>query len=92
MSDSGSARARVTVVGDWNPRNHTHQATEAALRHAGVEQAWLATDAIDPDDAARHFAGADGLLIAPSSPYRSMEGALAALRYARERRVPLVAT
>jgi CTP synthase (UTP-ammonia lyase) len=30
--------------------------------------------------------------IAPASPYRSMDGALRAIRYARERGVPLVGT
>lgn len=34
----------------------------------------------------------DGVWIAPGSPYRSMEGALGAIRYARERGVPLVGT
>jgi len=34
----------------------------------------------------------DGIWIAPASPYRSMDGALTAIRYARERGVPLVAT
>lgn len=34
----------------------------------------------------------DGVWIAPASPYRSMGGALAAVRYARERGVPLVGT
>jgi hypothetical protein len=31
-------------------------------------------------------------MIGPASPYRSMDGALAAVRLARERGVPLVAT
>jgi len=38
------------------------------------------------------LAGYDGLFISPGSPYVSMEGALEAIRYARERGVPLVGT
>jgi CTP synthase (UTP-ammonia lyase) len=38
------------------------------------------------------LAAYDGVWIAPASPYRSMDGALAAVRYARERGVPLVGT
>jgi CTP synthase (UTP-ammonia lyase) len=34
----------------------------------------------------------DGLWIAPGSPYVDMDGTLAAIRYARERGVPLVGT
>jgi len=33
-----------------------------------------------------------GLWISPSSPYKDMDGALSAIRYARERGVPLVGT
>jgi CTP synthase (UTP-ammonia lyase) len=43
-------------------------------------------------DPAERLAGYAGLFIAPASPYRSMAGALAAIRFARERGVPLVAT
>ncbi len=36
--------------------------------------------------------GFQGLLVAPGSPYESMEGALAAIRVARSRGVPLLGT
>jgi CTP synthase (UTP-ammonia lyase) len=57
----------------------------------GLDVAWLPTDGIE-DDLAGRLASFDGLWIAPASPYRSMEGALGAIRYARERGVPLVGT
>ncbi len=38
------------------------------------------------------LAGVRGLWIAPASPYRSMEGALEAIRWARERQIPLLGT
>jgi YD repeat-containing protein len=68
-------RARVAVVGDFDPSNRTHRFTCDALEHV--------------DDRLSRF---DGLWIAPASPYRSMDGALTAIRYARERGVPLVGT
>lgn len=83
--------ARIGVVGDFNPANATHLATNAALEHAGLAFAWVPTEAVGPD-AAVSLDRYAGLFIAPASPYRCMEGALAAIRYARERGVPLVGT
>lgn len=89
---SRETRPVVAVVGDFDPKNHTHQATIAGLSHAEVGFEWVSTTEIDPCLAASRLGGYGGVFIAPSSPYRSMEGALAAIRYARERGVPFVAT
>ena len=82
---------RVGIVGDFDPGNRTHLATSDALGHVGLELEWVSTEAIgaDPVTRLRPYAA---LWIAPASPYRSMDGALAAIRYARERGVPLVGT
>ena len=82
-------RSRVAVVGDYQPANETHTATDAALGHVGVEFDWLGTDSFDPEEAASVY---DALWIAPASPYRNMEAALEVIRLARERGVPLVGT
>jgi CTP synthase (UTP-ammonia lyase) len=82
--------ARVAVVGDYDPKNKTHGFTNAALEHAGLAYEWVGTD--DVGDPATRLAAFHGLWIAPASPYRSMEGALGAIRHARERGVPLVGT
>ena len=81
----------VAIVGDFDARNRTHALTNAALESLTIAYEWVPTDTI-PVDARRILGGYAGLWIAPASPYRSMEGALAAIRYARERGVPLVAT
>ena len=82
---------RIAVVGDYDPKNRTHAMTDAALGHVGARWEWVATEAIGAEAAAR-LAGFDGVFIGPASPYRSMEGALSAIRHARERGVPLVGT
>ena len=86
------ASQRAAVVGDYNPANHTHSATDVALLHAGVEFDWVSTVDVEQRGAATILATYAGVFIAPSSPYRSMTGALEAVRFARERGVPLVAT
>lgn len=84
-------RAAVGVVGDFDPDNVTHRLTNEALQHLTLTFDWVPTDEV-PEAAERRLAGHAGLWIAPASPYRSMDGALAAIRYARERGVPLVGT
>jgi CTP synthase (UTP-ammonia lyase) len=88
---------RVGVVGDYDPTNETHRATDTALVHAaaalgaGAIGQWIATDKVG-SGGARELEGFDCLLIAPASPYRSTEGALEAIRYARTADIPLLGT
>jgi CTP synthase (UTP-ammonia lyase) len=89
----GARGGLIGIVGDRNPGNPTHLATEGALGHVpepvGFE--WVPTEQI-PEAPEARLARYAGLLISPGSPYRSMDGALAAIRYARERDVPLLGT
>jgi len=84
-------QAAVGIVGDFDPGNPTHRFTNEALRHLALTFDWVPTEQV-PVAAEQRLAGYTGLWIAPASPYRSMDGALAAIRYARERGVPLVGT
>ncbi|HXX38811.1 MAG TPA: hypothetical protein VEP50_11830 [bacterium] len=84
-------RPVIGVVGDFDTRNPTHRFTNEALAHVGAEAVWVPTDRIGAD-AVDRLDVFDGLWIAPASPYRSMDGALSAIRFARERGVPLVGT
>ena len=88
-----SRAALIGIVGDRNPGNKTHLATESALGHVPEPVAfeWIPTEQIgeDPDSRLSRYAG---LLISPGSPYRSMDGALAAIRYAREKGIPALGT
>jgi CTP synthase (UTP-ammonia lyase) len=80
----------IAVVGDYNAENETHTTIDASLAHAGVEGEWISTDSVpSADELEERFAG---IWLAPASPYRSMDGALAAVTTARERGIPLVAT
>jgi len=88
---------RIAVVGDFDAAFAPHIATNDALDHAARALAatagavWVPTPSLLPSPAPvlERF---DGLWIAPGSPYRALEGALAAIRFARERDWPLVAT
>jgi CTP synthase (UTP-ammonia lyase) len=84
-------RPLIGVVGDFNPSNPTHRFTNEALALAGTDVMWVSTESVGSVPAER-LTQFDGLWIAPASPYRSMDGALSAIHYARERGVPLVGT
>ena len=88
---SAVAKPRIAVVGDYDPGNRTHLMTDEALGHVGCAFEWVATEDC-AGTAAERLAGFGGVFIAPASPYRSMEGALDAIRLAREQDVPLVGT
>src|SRR5689334_6364867 len=88
---------QVAIIGDYDAKFEPHRATEAAIVHAAdflgakVEVEWIATDSISDSPAAR-LGSYDAVWIAPGSPYRSMSGAHAAIRFAREQDVPLLGT
>jgi len=75
------------IIGDFDSNNPTHVGTNSALTHAGAcSIEWLATNE------AHDYSSFDGLICSPGSPYRSEQGALDGVRYAREHNVPLLAT
>jgi CTP synthase (UTP-ammonia lyase) len=92
MTIRDRASSRVGIVGDFSVKNETHHATNLALAHAGLRFEWVPTVEVEPARPHDRLGKYAGLFIAPASPYESMEGALAAVRLARERGVPLVGT
>ena len=89
-------KVKIGLVGDYSPDVTAHVAIPEALNLAAteagceVEKTWLATEAVAED--LRRLSGFDGLWCVPASPYRSMDGALSAIRFARERGVPFLGT
>jgi CTP synthase (UTP-ammonia lyase) len=86
---------RIALVGDYDPSVTAHQAIPQALAlaalalHHPVEPHWVATDDIRDTRALTHF---DALWCVPASPYRSLDGALAAIQFAREAPRPFLGT
>ncbi|MEX3019379.1 CTP synthase [Kluyvera sp. STS39-E] len=86
---------RIALVGDYNADVLAHQAIPLALDDAAavleltVKYQWLATEDIK---SAEDLSGYDALWLVPASPYRNTEGALMAVRYARENSLPFLGT
>lgn len=68
----------------------------AAFIHGGVANETkvkivsLHSEKINDENAAEMFAGVDGILVAPGFGNRGVEGKIAAIRYARENKVPFL--
>lgn len=87
---------KIGIIGDFNPNYPSHVATNEAINHAGnalvisVDVQWLSTQALEKQPATlEQF---DALWCSPGSPYQSMEGALQAIRFAREQDYPFLGT
>lgn len=86
---------RIALIGDYDPQVTAHQAIPIALgrvaEHSGlnVQFEWLATDRINDDMPLKDF---DGFWCVPASPYRNEDGALRAIRFAREQQRPFLGT
>ncbi len=86
---------RIGIVGDRNDTITAHRALPLALRavsdelRVDVRFEWRATESIEGPG---RVADCDGLWCVPGSPYRSMDGALCAIRHARVQGVPFLGT
>jgi CTP synthase (UTP-ammonia lyase) len=88
----------VGIAGDWNESSPSHHATNDALQHAAralsvpVEFRWLPTPSLAAEGGEGMLRQVDALWCAPGSPYQSMDGALEAIRFAREEGRPFIGT
>lgn len=90
-----SDRIQIGLIGDYDRSVVAHQAIPIALQLASEKldlqlgSEWVPTEEIQT---AARVARFDGLWCVPASPYRSMEGALRAIRFAREQQRPFLGT
>ena len=88
---------KLAIIGDYDPLFRPHIATNEAISHVSnrlqiqVEFDWIATSQI-----AERFEMItktyNAFWIAPGSPYKSMEGALSLIEYARQNNIPTLGT
>ena len=93
----GEALVRAGIIGDDHPEIKGHETIAQALRHAAsalemrVEIQWLPTSEL-VDDVDQQLTGFDALWCGPHGPYSNSDGALRAIRFARERKRPFLGT
>ncbi len=94
MSDA----VRIGILGDFNTESRSHNAINASLEHAArklemkVESEWLPTPSLLEPDAEKKLESFDGLWATPGSPYKSFDGMLKGIEFARRRDWPFLGT
>ena len=86
---------QIGLIGDRNDSVVAHRAIPLTLEMAAaacdvaIDVSWIGTDQIG-DGAV--LSDLDGVWCVPASPYRDMDGALTAIRIAREQKIPFLGT
>jgi CTP synthase (UTP-ammonia lyase) len=88
---------RIGILGDFNPEFRSHHATNDSIQHAArkldfkIESAWIPTPSLldQADDTLDSY---DGLWASAGSPYKSFDGMLKGIEYARVHDRPFLGT
>ena len=89
---------RIALVGDCDPAIRAHAAIPMALHlvademGCAVHPAWVDTTSLTKSATAGLLEPFNGIWCVPGSPYRSFDGALRAIRFARENSRPFLGT
>ena len=89
---------RIGILGDFNPEFPSHHATTNSLQHAArrlnlsVESEWIPTPSLAAAGAEKILETFDGLWASPGSPYKSADGMLRGIEFARRRDWPFLGT
>jgi len=88
---------KIGIIGDFDEKKPSHRATVEAISHCAsqlslpIETAWLSTVSLKTADTMT-LCRYDAFFCAPGSPYLCYDGALSAIRFAREGHVPFLGT
>ena len=88
----------VGVIGDYDPNLRYHVVTDEALGHAAtalsvsLTSSWIPTQSLAKGSVGTTLKPFHALWCAPGSPYKSMDGALQAIQFAREQGWPFMGT
>ncbi len=80
----------IALIGDRDLEVLAHQGIEQSLALAGATFSWIGTETvIEPRQLLSSYTG---IWCVPGSPYHNTDGALAAIQFAREARIPFLGT
>jgi CTP synthase (UTP-ammonia lyase) len=93
-----SLAVRIGILGDFNPKLRSHHATPDSLQHAArkldlqVESEWVPTPSLIKSESESILEKFDGLWASPGSPFKSFDGMLNGIEFARRRDWPFLGT
>src|ERR1700743_3212950 len=91
---SPEGEVRIAIVGKYMQVKDSYKSLSEALTHGGfannvrVKMEWIDSEIFERADAAAHLEGVDGILVPGGFGERGVEGKIAAVKFARERKVP----
>ena len=91
-----SEKVRIALVGKYVSLPDAYLSVAESLRHAGyafdadIEIQWINSEEVSVENIAEKLADADGILVPGGFGDRGIEGKIAAIKYARENRVPFL--
>ncbi len=86
----------IALVGKYVALHDAYLSVVEALTHAGIENGvkvnvrWVDSELLSEETASQTLAGVDGVLVPGGFGSRGIEGKIAAIRHAREERVPFL--
>jgi CTP synthase (UTP-ammonia lyase) len=89
---------RIGILGDFDPESPTLPAIERSLQHSAsqlriqVEAKWVPTPSLVESNLKKVLEGFDGIWAAPGSPYKSFDGMLKGIEFARRHDWPFLGT
>jgi CTP synthase (UTP-ammonia lyase) len=89
---------QIGILGDFDPASPNLPAVEQSIKHASeklkitAEVQWLPTDSLLSSELETKLEAFDGLWAGPGSPYKSFDGMLRGIEFARRRDWPFVGT
>ncbi|MGC8534791.1 MAG: CTP synthase [Rhizomicrobium sp.] len=92
--NSPEGEVKIAIVGKYISVKDSYKSLSEALTHGGlannvrVRLEWIDSEIFERDDAAVYLEGVNGILVPGGFGERGTEGKIAAVRFARERKVP----
>src|SRR5207253_8896804 len=89
---------RIGILGDFQPKAPNLPAIEKSRQHASaklkiaIERKWIPTPSVLEPNGQKTLESFDGIWAAPGSPYKSFDGMLRGIEFARRRDWPFLGT
>jgi len=89
---------RIAILGEFDPKSPTLPFINQSMQHSAeklkisLQSQWLPTPSLLESDTLKRLESFDGIWAAPGSPYKSFDGMLKGIEFARRRDWPFLAT
>jgi CTP synthase len=91
---NAKAKCEIAIVGKYTGLHDAYKSIVESLTHAGIANKarvairWVRAEDVEKDGPRKHLQGVGGVLVPGGFGMRGTEGKMAAIRWARENRVP----